>query len=388
MLRTISPFLVTGVVLAGAATVVANPLVAAPSDIRVSVSDMAPGGQPLDILDPVFLESIGAMRPGWPTAVATLDALLADLAENPTSVSPQVLAEALQRAAEAPPATEDSPGVQDHEAAMRLATPETLTDPTESAVVVMRTLANLSSGINEAAGTLVQQVTMTPALILALTEQVISGELTPVEALRRLINAPFGGQAVITGDERIDAAFQNTILQPILDALNSNANTPVRTGTDERKSGVTGGTSTDTSISAAQDRSSLDRGSSSSPSTAARQTATAAAPQRPTVQQDRGPADSAPSTSAPAPGTPGSPAFESDTTGGIRQQIRDVFEQLGDTVKRLTGQDDNEQRVERPPAVQQPTRGTDTDTDTGAGTDDSGSNDDDANDAPTSGVGR
>ncbi|MBO0679567.1 hypothetical protein JRC04_19055 [Mycolicibacterium sp. S2-37] len=385
MLRTISPFLVTGLVLAGGATVVANPLVAAPSDVRVSVSDMATGGQPLDILDPVFLESIGAMRTGWPTAVATLDALMADLAENPTSVSPQVLAEALQRVAEIPPATEGMPRDEAHEAA-RLAAPESVSDPTESAVVVMRALANLTSGINEAANTLVQQVTMTPALILALTEQVISGELTPTEALRRLINAPFGGQAVITGDERIDAVFQNSVLWPIIDAINSTASPSVETGAgaaQEPSSGVTReAPSDDTSTTAAQDRNALER-EGTAEDTGSRETATAAAPQQPALQSGDESADPTQPAQVPATGgdTPGSPAFESDTTGGLRDQIRQVFDQLGDTVKRLTGQDDTGQDTDYTPVVPQP--GRDSVGDDGGSSDDGGDDD-----APPSGVGR
>ncbi|WP_422745505.1 hypothetical protein ACN27E_24605 [Mycobacterium sp. WMMD1722] len=381
MRRTLGPFLVTGVVMAGAAAVVANPVVVPPSDVRVSVSDMATGGRPLDILDPVFLESIGAMRPGWPTAVATLDALLADLADNPTSVSPQVLAEALQRAADSPSPATGTSREQAHDAGTTA--PPVLTDPTESTVVVMRALANLTSGINEAANTLVEQVTMTPALILALTERVISGELSPIEALRRLINAPFGGQAVITGDERIDAVFQNSVLTPILDALNASTKPPLETGAKDPAPGVArqAPAETSTSTSAAGERSSQDRADSND----ARRTASAAdAPQQPVLQSGGAPATPSPvPTQTPGVGSggPTAPAFQSDMTEGVRDRIRQALDDIGDTVKRLTGQDDSgagggtTPTTVKAPKPAQPAGGDDS---SGGGKDD----------APTSGVGR
>lgn len=50
----IGPLLATGVVLVGAATIVANPVVPPPADIRVSAAEYAASGNGLDVLDPVL----------------------------------------------------------------------------------------------------------------------------------------------------------------------------------------------------------------------------------------------------------------------------------------------------------------------------------------------
>lgn len=223
MRRAFAPILATGVVLAGAATVVANPVLDAPADIRVSATDVQNSGSRLDILDPHFLESIGAVRQGWPSAVATLDVLLTGLAENPSSVSPAVFAQALQRVSEVDPNvlaafTTGPNGIVKNEAPV-------INDPTESAVVALRALANLSSGFTEAGATLIRQVGMAPAMILNLAEQVLDGTVPPADALRRIVTAPLGaavtGQSVITGDPKIDAVFQKSVIKPILDAIDA-----------------------------------------------------------------------------------------------------------------------------------------------------------------------
>lgn len=218
MRRAVAPILATGVVLSGAAVVVANPIVSAPADIRVSVTDLHDTGNELDILDPHFLESIGAVRAGWPSAIATLDVLLSSLAKNPSSVSPEVLAEAIRRASEVDPRIVQSYSVEIGGGPS--APSEVITDPAESTVVALRALANLSSGFAEAGVALAQQVGMAPAVILKLTEQVLEGALPPDEALRRLTAAPFGsGLTGITGDPRIDAVFEKNVITPILEAL-------------------------------------------------------------------------------------------------------------------------------------------------------------------------
>ncbi len=218
MRRAVVPILATGVVLSGAAVVVANPIVSAPADIRVSVIDLHDAGNELDILDPYFLESIGAVRPGWPPAVATLDILLSSLAKNPSTVSPEVLAEAIRRASEVGPPIVPSYSVETGGGPS--APSKVITDPTESTVVALRALANLSSGFAEAGVTLAQQVGMVPAVILKLSEQVLDGTLPPDEALRRLTAASFeSGLTGITGDPRIDAVFEKSVIRPILEAL-------------------------------------------------------------------------------------------------------------------------------------------------------------------------
>jgi uncharacterized membrane protein YgcG len=228
MRRAFAPILATGVVLAGAATVVANPVLDAPADIRVSATDLQNTGNRLDILDPYFLESIGAVREGWPSAVATLNVLLTGLAENPSSVSPAVFAQALQRVSEVDPgvlaAFTTGPG-----GIVKTNVP-VISDPTESAVVALRALANLSSGFTEAGVTLIRQAGMAPAMILNLAEQVLDGTIPPADALRRVITAPLGaavtGQSVITGDPRIDAVFQKSVIRPILDAIDATVPRP------------------------------------------------------------------------------------------------------------------------------------------------------------------
>lgn len=223
MRRAFAPILATGVVLAGAATVVANPVLDAPADIRVSATDLQNSGNRLDILDPHFLESIGAVRQGWPSAVATLNVLLTSLAEDPSSVSPTVFAQALQRVSEIDPAALAAFTAESANTAK--ASVPVINDPTESTVVVLRALANLSSGFTEAGVTLIRQVGMAPAMILNLAEQVLDGTVPPADALRRVITAPLGaavtGQTVITGDPKIDAVFQNSVIKPILDAIDA-----------------------------------------------------------------------------------------------------------------------------------------------------------------------
>lgn len=221
MRRAVAPILATAVVLSGAAMVVANPIVSAPADIRVSVTDLDQMGDKLDILDPYFLESVGAVRAGWPSAIATLDALLSSLAKDASTVSPDVLAEAIGRAAEVDPQIGQSYSAEI--GGVRSGPALVITDPTASTVVALRALANLSSAFGKAGVTLAQQVGMAPAVILKLTEQILDGTVPPEEALRRLMTAPFGTaltrRTVITGDPRIDAVFEENVITPILEAL-------------------------------------------------------------------------------------------------------------------------------------------------------------------------
>lgn len=336
MRRAFAPILATGVVLAGAATVVANPVLDAPADIRVSATDLQNSGNRLDILDPHFLESIGAVREGWPSAVATLNVLLTGLAENPSSVSPTVFAQALQRVSEVDPAVlaafTTGPG-----GIVKTGVP-VVSDPTESAVVVLRALANLSSGFTEAGVTLIRQVGMAPAMILNLAEQVLDGSLPPGDALRRVITAPLGaavtGQTIITGDPRIDAVFQKSVIRPILDAIDA---------TLPRSPAPVSGTTAKTPTSSAP-----VTASPSTPDTRDQQPSTVASgPTAPVTDDDATGLDPDDLTSGADAADPSEEVdvdqpkgyVPGDISRRISKGIRQALDDLGTTVRRLTGID-------------------------------------------------
>lgn len=328
MRRAVVPILATGVVLSGAAVVVANPLVSAPADIRVSVTDLHDTGNELDILDPYFLESIGAVRAGWPSAVATLDVLLFSLARDPSTVSPEVLAEAIRRASEVDPRI-----VQSYRATVGgggSAPSQVVTDPTESTVVALRALANLSSAFGEADVTLAQQVGMAPAVILKLTEQVLEGTVAPDEALRRLMAAPFGSALTgITGDPRIDAVFESNVITPILKAL-GDAIVPPPEPANGANTGAAGITTARNPADTAAVRSQLE---------------TSAEGNGPPALDDGGPPatgeDSGGTNDGGSGGIADSPGYRpGDITRGIRDRIHKTLEDLDRADGRLTEVDE------------------------------------------------
>lgn len=339
MRRAFAPILATGVVLAGAATVVANPVLDAPADIRVSATDVQNSGNRLDILDPNFLESIGAVRQGWPSAVATLNVLLTGLAENPSSVSPAVFAQALQRVSEVDPQvlaafTTGPNGIVKNDVPV-------INDPTESAVVVLRALANLSSGFTEAGVTLIRQVGMAPAMILNLAEQVLDGTVPPADALRRVVAAPLGaavtGQSVITGDPKIDAVFQKSVIKPILDAIDASV--------PRQPAPITGW------IPKAPTRPEPAPSPSTNTTSDPQQSTVASGPTEPSVA---GPEENSGSVGSEDPASSGGdapdPAAEvdvdkpkgyvpGDITRRIGKEVRKALDDLGTTVRRVIGID-------------------------------------------------
>jgi hypothetical protein len=87
----IGRFLATGVALLVAAAIVANPVVPPPADISVSAADYAASGNGLDVLDPRFLESIGASQQGWQNPFEVLEQLLSGLVDGDSDVEPRAL---------------------------------------------------------------------------------------------------------------------------------------------------------------------------------------------------------------------------------------------------------------------------------------------------------
>jgi hypothetical protein len=57
----------------------------------VSAADYAASGNGLDVLDPGFLESIGASRQGWQNPLEVLEQLLSGLVDGDSDVDPRAL---------------------------------------------------------------------------------------------------------------------------------------------------------------------------------------------------------------------------------------------------------------------------------------------------------
>jgi hypothetical protein len=227
MRRAIAPFLATGVVLSGAAVVVANPVVPLPSDIRVSASDFTADGERLDVLDPQFLQSIGAIRQDWLSSIEVLQRLFNDVSNNGRDSVVSAF----------------GTGMNFSEPAVSLPV-DSLTGPHERSVVghsplpagvppdatidgVVGALADIGTSFGAAGLTFVRQVSMAPAVALVLTQQVVqqllTGKIGPDEALRRLIVEPLTalltGHPHLTGINVIDEAFHESALKPLIRAL-------------------------------------------------------------------------------------------------------------------------------------------------------------------------
>jgi hypothetical protein len=242
----IGPFLATGVVLVGAAAIVANPVVPPPADIRVSAAEYAASGNGLDVLDPRFLESIGASRQGWQNPAEVLESLLSGLVRSDSDVDgaalesagdidvgdpallmatlaavsigdlrpgphAAVLGDRVGSGVRGPSVSEPGSGILDG------------VSPVGGAEEIVRVLAEIGEGFGEAGVTFIQQVGMAPAVVAELAQQVQAGTMEPAEALRRLVVVPFAaltGYPELTGNPEIDRLFTNGALRPVVDALN------------------------------------------------------------------------------------------------------------------------------------------------------------------------
>ncbi|WP_231644346.1 hypothetical protein [Mycolicibacterium baixiangningiae] len=234
MRRAIAPFLVTGVVLSGAAVVVANPVVPLPSDIRVSASDFTADGQRLDVLDPEFLQSIGAIRQDWLSSVQELQRLFNDV--SGTSRESVVNAFGVGVGATEPAVALPLEGFPTpHQRTLDPRTPLPALAPHEAIEGIVGALTDIGSGFGEAGITFVRQVSMAPAVAFVLTQQVvqqlITGQIGPDEALRRLFVEPLSalliGHPRLTGIDEIDRAFHESALKPLIRALMRNLPKPI-----------------------------------------------------------------------------------------------------------------------------------------------------------------
>ncbi|TFV55509.1 hypothetical protein E4P42_22555 [Mycobacterium sp. PS03-16] len=234
MRRAIAPFLATGVVLSGAAVVVANPVVPMPSDIRVSASDFAADGERLDVLDPGFLDSIGAIRQDWLSSIEVLQRLFTDVANTNRESTVAAFGEALVIP---PPALTPTVTLPDttHERALVAAPTGPVPDPNPVVEGFVGALNDIGHSFGEAGINFVRQVSMAPAVAFVLVQQVagqlFTGQIGPEEALRRLVVEPLSallvGHPHLTGIDEIDRAFHESALKPLIRALIRNLPKPI-----------------------------------------------------------------------------------------------------------------------------------------------------------------
>jgi hypothetical protein len=241
----IGPFLATGVVLVGAAAIVANPVVLPPADIRVSAAEYAASSNGLDLLDPRFLESIGAGGKGWQNPVEVLESLLSGLVRDDSDVhlsplasqfaglidvgDPDLLMSTLAAVAIGDLQTD---GVSTGVLGPPLSPPGTFGGllPVGGAKEIVRVLAEIGEGFGEAGVTFIQRLGMTPAVVAELAQQVQAETMAADEALRRMVMAPVNaltGNAELTGNPAIDAAFTDGVLRPVIDALRNTLPGPI-----------------------------------------------------------------------------------------------------------------------------------------------------------------
>jgi hypothetical protein len=226
----------------GATAIVANPVVLPPADVRVSAADYAASGSGIDLLDPRFLELIGA---GGQNPVEVLESLLSGLVSGGSGGDVSPLASSLR-----------VPDVGDPALLMSTLAAVTIGDlqrdgvgtgvlgpsvsnqaifgglfPAGGAREVVRVLAEIGEGFGEAGATFLQQIGMAPAMVAELAKQVQAGTLDPGEALIRLVAVPFTaltGYPQLTGDPEIDAAFTDGVLRPVVDAFVNNLPAPIQ----------------------------------------------------------------------------------------------------------------------------------------------------------------
>lgn len=227
MRRAIAPFLATGVVLSGAAVVVANPVVPLPSDIRVSASDFTADGERLDVLDPQFLQSIGAIRQDWLSSIEVLQRLFNDVSNNGRDSVISAFGAGMSFSEPAISLPVDS-FTGPHERSVVVGhSPLPTGVPTDTIEGVVGALADIGTSFGEAGITFVRQVSMAPAVALVLTQRVVTqllmGKIGPEEALRQLIVEPLTalltGHPHLTGIDAIDEAFHESALKPLIRAL-------------------------------------------------------------------------------------------------------------------------------------------------------------------------
>ncbi|WP_231743171.1 hypothetical protein [Mycobacterium sp. GA-2829] len=236
MRRAIAPFLATGVVISGAAVVVANPVVPLPSDIRVSASDFTADGHRLDVLDPEFLQSIGAIRQDWLSSIEVLQRLFNDVSTTGRDSVISAFGTGLTYTEPAIPlSVEDFAPNHERSLVSHTPTPLPVGVPSDAIGNVVGALTDIGTSFGEAGITFVKQVSMAPAVALVLTQQVVqqllTGKIGPDEALRRLIVEPLtallAGHPNLTGIEEIDKAFHESALKPLIRALIRNLPKPI-----------------------------------------------------------------------------------------------------------------------------------------------------------------
>jgi hypothetical protein len=91
MCAAIRPLLTTGVALVGAAVIVANPIVVPPADIRIPAVHLSVGNR-VDVLDPAFLQAIGAADPVSTNPIGVVHRLLENLVDSATDVGEATVA--------------------------------------------------------------------------------------------------------------------------------------------------------------------------------------------------------------------------------------------------------------------------------------------------------
>ncbi len=283
----------------GAAAIVANPVVLPPPDIRVSAAEYAATGNGRDLLDPRFLESIGASRQGWQNPVEVLESLLSGLVRGDSDVDlapvasagdidvgdPALLMATLAAVSIGdlrpdPPAAVLADGVGSGVRGPSVSEPGSgIVDgvfPVGGAEEIVRVLAEIGEGFGEAGVTFIQQVGMAPAVVAELAQQVQAGTMEPAEALQRLVMVPLTaltGYPELTGNPEIDRLFTNGALRPVVDALNGVTNVPTDVHNSVAPSAPESSAPTSAEGAGANGRSGADTETPSAPSQPVEETA-------------------------------------------------------------------------------------------------------------------
>jgi len=226
MRRTVGPFLTAGVMLAGATTIVFNPLTVPSTDVRVSTTDLASGHSDLDLLDHAFAGP-GSALSAKPDAAQQFGPLLSEMvgAEsklNSVPITGPVAADpvlALSILAVTPISASSAGPIEEVPA---------------NTAGLLRALAIIGTSFGGGGSDFIEQVGTAPDAISELAQQVQTGQLEPDAAIRRLatasVNAVASGAAPADGNMVINEVFTEDALAPIIDAM-TKASSP-QTDTD------------------------------------------------------------------------------------------------------------------------------------------------------------
>jgi hypothetical protein len=215
MRRFVGPSATAAVILAGATTIVLNPVTVPSTDVRVSTTDLASGHSDLDLLDRAFSDPTTAIPPDH-NAVPQYSPVLAEMVGGDSKLNSVSIADSL---------------TTDPVLALSVlaVTPISISPggppdagPANTAGL-LRALAVIGTSFGESGADFIEQVGMAPRVIDELAQQVETGQLVPEAAIRRLATASLeavasGGAATI-GNMVIHEVFKEDALIPVIDAM-------------------------------------------------------------------------------------------------------------------------------------------------------------------------